>query len=154
MSTGLDAVGALTDEEVASLNAHWRAANYLAAGQIYLMANPLLYQPLRAEQIKPRLRPLGTLPGLNLVDTHLNRIIKNRDQDAICVWGPGHARGPAARQGPRLDGSYTGHYPDLTRDGAGMARLFRELPFPGGAPSHVAPQTPGSIHEGGELGYS
>ena len=154
MSTGLDAVGALTDEEVASLDAHWRAANYLAAGQIYLMANPLLYEPLRAEQIKPRLLGhWGTSPGLNLVYTHLNRIIKNRDQDAICVWGPGHG-GPAVLAGSWLDGSYTGHYPDLTRDGAGMARLFRQFSFPGGVPSHVAPQTPGSIHEGGELGYS
>ncbi|MFC4033162.1 phosphoketolase [Streptomyces polygonati] len=141
-------------EELRSLDAHWRAANYLAVGQIYLMGNPLLAEPLRREHIKPRLLGhWGTSPGLNLVHTHLNRVIKARDLDAICVWGPGHG-GPAVVANSWLDGSYTRTYPDVTRDAAGMARLFRQFSFPGGIPSHVAPETPGSIHEGGELGYS
>ncbi|MGW1002689.1 phosphoketolase family protein [Streptomyces sp. NPDC002520] len=148
-----DATG-LTDEELRTLDAHWRAANYLAAGQIYLLANPLLTEPLRPEHIKPRLLGhWGTSPGLNLVYTHLNRVIKARGLDALCVWGPGHG-GPAVLAGSWLEGSYTETYPDVTRDAAGMARLFRQFSFPGGVPSHVAPQTPGSIHEGGELGYS
>ncbi|MBL1086888.1 phosphoketolase family protein [Streptomyces actinomycinicus] len=145
---------ALTDEELRSLDAHWRAANYLAAGQIYLMANPLLTEALRPEHIKPRLLGhWGTSPGLNLVYTHLNRVIKARGLDALCVWGPGHG-GPAVLAGSWLEGSYSATYPDVTRDAAGMARLFRQFSFPGGVPSHVAPETPGSIHEGGELGYS
>ncbi|QDQ09620.1 phosphoketolase [Streptomyces spectabilis] len=144
----------LTDDELRTLDAHWRAANYLAAGQIYLLANPLLTEPLTAEQIKPRLLGhWGTSPGLNLVHTHLNRIIKNRGIDALCVWGPGHG-GPAVLANSWLEGSYSETYPDVTRDAAGMARLFRQFSFPGGVPSHVAPETPGSIHEGGELGYS
>ncbi|MFI9162129.1 phosphoketolase [Kitasatospora aureofaciens] len=142
------------ERELAELDAHWRAANYLAAGQIYLMANPLLREPLRPEHTKPRLLGhWGTSPGLNLVYTHLNRVIKARDLDAICIWGPGHG-GPAVLAGSWLDGSYTEHYPDITCDEAGMAALFRQFSFPGGVPSHVAPETPGSIHEGGELGYS
>ncbi|MFF8996143.1 phosphoketolase [Streptomyces sp. NPDC014983] len=148
------APGSLTDEEIAALDAHWRAANYLAVGQIYLMANPLLSEPLLPEHVKPRLLGhWGTSPGLNLVYTHLNRLIRKHGLDAICVWGPGHG-GPAVLAGSWLDGSYTEAYPDITRDAAGMARLFRQFSFPGGVPSHVAPQTPGSIHEGGELGYS
>ncbi|MEY9941840.1 phosphoketolase [Streptacidiphilus sp. MAP5-3] len=144
----------LTDALVAELDAHWRAANYLAAGQIYLMENPLLREPLRPEHIKPRLLGhWGTSPGLNLVHTHLNRVIRDRDLDALCVWGPGHG-GPAVLACSWLDGSYTDHYPGITRDEAGMARLFRQFSFPGGVPSHVAPETPGSIHEGGELGYA
>ncbi|MER5860993.1 phosphoketolase family protein [Streptomyces sp900105245] len=145
---------ALTDEELRTLDAHWRAANYLAAGQIYLMANPLLTEPLRAEHIKPRLLGhWGTSPGLNLVYTHLNRVIKARNLDVLCVWGPGHG-GPAVLAGSWLEGSYSETYPDVSRDAAGMGRLFRQFSFPGGVPSHVAPETPGSIHEGGELGYS
>ncbi|MFJ9427740.1 phosphoketolase [Streptomyces sp. NPDC101249] len=145
---------ALTDEEVRALDAHWRAANYLAAGQIYLMANPLLTEPLAPEHIKPRLLGhWGTSPGLNLVYTHLNRVIRARDLNAICVWGPGHG-GPAVLAGSWLDGSYGEIYPDVPRDASGMERLFRQFSFPGGVPSHVAPQTPGSLHEGGELGYS
>lgn len=145
---------ALPDAELRALDAHWRAANYLAAGQIYLLDNPLLTRPLRPEHIKPRLLGhWGTSPGLTLVHTHLGRVIKDRDLDALCVWGPGHG-GPAVLAGCWLDGSYTRTYPDVTRDAAGMARLFRQFSFPGGVPSHVAPQTPGSIHEGGELGYS
>ncbi|NNN31457.1 phosphoketolase family protein [Streptomyces sp. S3(2020)] len=146
--------GALTDEELTSLDAHWRAANYLAVGQIYLMANPLLTEPLRPEHIKPRLLGhWGTSPGLNLVHTHLNRVIKARDLDALCLWGPGHG-GPAVLANSWLEGSYSETYPDIARDAQGMARLFGQFSFPGGVPSHVAPETPGSIHEGGELGYS
>ncbi|TWV56741.1 phosphoketolase family protein [Streptomyces misionensis] len=149
-----DAAGPLTDEELRTLDAHWRAANYLAAGQIYLMANPLLTEPLRPEHIKPRLLGhWGTSPGLNLVYTHLNRVIKARDLDALCVWGPGHG-GPAVLAGSWLEGSYSETYPDVSRDATGMERLFKQFSFPGGVPSHVAPETPGSIHEGGELGYS
>ncbi|MEU5148633.1 phosphoketolase family protein [Streptomyces yangpuensis] len=139
---------------IAELDAHWRAANYLAAGQIYLMDNPLLTEPLRPEHIKPRLLGhWGTSPGLNLVYTHLNRVIKERGQEALCVWGPGHG-GPAVLANSWLEGTYTGTYPDISRDGEGMRKLFRQFSFPGGVPSHVAPETPGSIHEGGELGYS
>ncbi|TJZ44043.1 phosphoketolase family protein [Streptomyces piniterrae] len=146
--------GQLDPAELRSLDAHWRAANYLSVGQIYLMANPLLAEPLRPEHIKPRLLGhWGTSPGLNLVHTHLNRVIKARDLDALCVWGPGHG-GPAVLANSWLDGTYAETYPGVSRDGAGMARLFRQFSFPGGVPSHVAPETPGSIHEGGELGYS
>ncbi|MFC9283325.1 phosphoketolase [Streptomyces collinus] len=143
-----------TDEDVRVLDAHWRAANYLSVGQIYLMANPLLTEPLRTEHIKPRLLGhWGTSPGLNLVYTHLNRVIKARGLDALCVWGPGHG-GPAVVANSWLEGTYSETYPDVSRDAAGMERLFRQFSFPGGVPSHVAPETPGSIHEGGELGYS
>ncbi|MER8162356.1 phosphoketolase family protein [Streptomyces sp. NPDC094472] len=153
-NTGAATPTPLNEEELVALDAHWRAANYLSAGQIYLMANPLLTEPLRPEHIKPRLLGhWGTSPGLNLVYTHLNRVIKARGLDAMCVWGPGHG-GPAVVANSWLEGSYTDTYPDVTRDQAGMGRLFRQFSFPGGIPSHVAPQTPGSIHEGGELGYS
>ncbi|MFJ4709237.1 phosphoketolase [Streptomyces anulatus] len=144
----------LSDDELATLDAHWRAANYLAVGQIYLMANPLLTRPLVPEDIKPRLLGhWGTSPGLNLVHTHLNRVIKARDLSALCVWGPGHG-GPAVLANSWLEGSYSDTYPDIGRDAEGMGALFRQFSFPGGVPSHVAPETPGSIHEGGELGYS
>ncbi|MFJ6318907.1 phosphoketolase [Streptomyces californicus] len=144
----------LTDDEVAALDAHWRASNYLAVGQIYLMDNPLLTRPLVPEDIKPRLLGhWGTSPGLNLVHTHLNRVIKRRSRSALCVWGPGHG-GPAVLANSWLEGSYSDTYPDVGRDAAGMGRLFQQFSFPGGVPSHVAPETPGSIHEGGELGYS
>lgn len=144
----------LADAEVAALDAHWRAANYLAVGQIYLLSNPLLAVPLEPEHIKPRLLGhWGTSPGLNLVHTHLNRVIKARDLDVLCVWGPGHG-GPAVVAGSWLEGSYSEVYPDVSRDAEGMERLFRQFSFPGGVPSHVAPETPGSVHEGGELGYS
>ncbi|MFF3397645.1 phosphoketolase [Streptomyces sp. NPDC002659] len=141
-------------EELTALDAHWRAANYLAVGQIYLMGNPLLTEELRPAHIKPRLLGhWGTSPGLNLVHTHLNRVIKARDLSALCIWGPGHG-GPAVLANAWLEGSYSAVYPDVSRDAAGMERLFRQFSFPGGVPSHVAPETPGSIHEGGELGYS
>ncbi|WP_436761551.1 phosphoketolase family protein [Streptosporangium sp. V21-05] len=141
-------------DALAHVDAYWRAANYLSVGQIYLLDNPLLAEPLRAEHIKPRLLGhWGTTPGLNFCFAHLNRIIAERDQDMIYVAGPGHG-GPAAVAHAWLEGSYTEKYPDISRDGAGMRRLFRQFSFPGGIPSHVAPETPGSIHEGGELGYS
>ncbi|MCZ7462009.1 phosphoketolase family protein [Streptomyces sp. WMMC940] len=141
-------------EELAGLDAHWRAANYLSAGQIYLMRNPMLREPLRPEHIKPRLLGhWGTCPGLNLVHTHLNRVIRARDLSALAVWGPGHG-GPAVLANSWLEGSYSETYPDVSRDEQGMDRFFRQFSFPGGVPSHVAPETPGSIHEGGELGYS
>ncbi|MFE4333104.1 phosphoketolase [Streptomyces sp. NPDC056831] len=143
-----------SDEEIAALEAHWRAANYLAVGQIYLMANPLLTRPLTREHIKPRLLGhWGTSPGLNLVHTHLNRVIKSRGVQGLCVWGPGHG-GPAVLANSWLEGSYSETYPDVSRDAQGMGLLFKQFSFPGGVPSHVAPETPGSIHEGGELGYA
>jgi xylulose-5-phosphate/fructose-6-phosphate phosphoketolase len=148
------APGTLSDDELLSLDAHWRAANYLAVGQIYLLGNALLTEPLRPEHVKPRLLGhWGTSPGLNLVHTHLNRAIIARDLDAICVWGPGHG-GPAVLANSWLDGTYTRTYPNVTRDAAGMGVLFKQFSYPGGVPSHVAPETPGSIHEGGELGYA
>lgn len=143
-----------TEEELDALDAHWRAANYLSVGQIYLMGNPLLREPLEPEHIKPRLLGhWGTSPGLNLVHTHLNRVIRRHDLDALCVWGPGHG-GPAVLANSWLEGTYSETYPNVGRDEEGMARLFRQFSFPGGVPSHVAPETPGSIHEGGELGYA
>ncbi|MEU4541687.1 phosphoketolase family protein, partial [Streptosporangium sp. NPDC023825] len=141
-------------DALAHVDAYWRAANYLSVGQIYLLDNPLLVEPLRAEHIKPRLLGhWGTTPGLNFCFAHLNRVIAERDQDMIYIAGPGHG-GPAAVAHAWLEGSYTERYPEITRDAEGMRRLFRQFSFPGGIPSHVAPETPGSIHEGGELGYS
>jgi xylulose-5-phosphate/fructose-6-phosphate phosphoketolase len=136
------------------VDAYWRAANYLSVGQIYLLANPLLREPLRREHIKPRLLGhWGTTPGLNLLYVHLNRIIREQDLDMIYVIGPGHG-GPAAVANAYLEGTYSEIYPNVSRDEEGMARLFKQFSFPGGIPSHVAPETPGSIHEGGELGYA
>lgn len=143
-----------TDDEIARLDAHWRAANYLSVGQIYLLDNPLLRQPLTAGDIKPRLLGhWGTCPGLTLVSTHLARVIAARDREVVMVAGPGHG-GPALLAASWLDGSYTAHFPDVTRDAAGLAKLFRQFSFPGGVPSHASPTTPGSLHEGGELGYA
>jgi xylulose-5-phosphate/fructose-6-phosphate phosphoketolase len=137
-----------------SLNAYWRAANYLAAGQIYLMENPLLREPLKAEHIKPRLLGhWGTTPGLNLVYAHLNRLIRDAGANLILITGPGHGA-PAILANVYLEGTYSEIYPEVTQDEAGMRQLFRQFSTPGGVPSHVGPQTPGSIHEGGELGYS
>ncbi|GAA3651597.1 phosphoketolase family protein [Nonomuraea antimicrobica] len=136
------------------IDAYWRAANYLSVGQIYLLDNPLLTEPLRPEHIKPRLLGhWGTTPGLNFCFAHLNRVIRERDQDMIYVVGPGHG-GPAAVAHAWLEGTYSERYPDVSQDAEGMRRLFRQFSFPGGIPSHVAPETPGSIHEGGELGYA
>ena len=141
-------------DTVARLDAHWRAANYLSVGQIYLLDNPLLREPLRADHVKPRLLGhWGTCPGLNLVYTHMNRVIAERDLDAIMIAGPGHG-GPAMVANTWLEGTYSEIHPHVSFDGRGMQRLFRQFSFPGGVPSHVAPETPGSIHEGGELGYS
>ena len=141
-------------QTTARLDAYWRAANYLTVGQIYLLANPLLREPLVPEHIKPRLLGhWGTSPGLNLLYAHVNRLIRERDLNAIFVTGPGHG-GPAIVANTWLEGTYSELYPSVSRDEEGMARLFRQFSFPGGIPSHVAPEVPGSIHEGGELGYS
>ena len=144
----------LSADELARIDAWWRAANYLAVGQIYLLANTLLREPLRAEHVKPRLLGhWGTTPGLNLLYAHVNRLIRAHDLDALFIAGPGHG-GPAMCASTWLEGSYTEHWPSVTQDAAGMQKLFRQFSFPGGVPSHVAPETPGSIHEGGELGYA
>ncbi|MBZ5761284.1 phosphoketolase family protein [Rhizobium sp. VS19-DR104.2] len=143
----------LSAEELHCMDAWWRAANYLNIGQIYLSANPLLREELTVDHIKPRLLGhWGTSPGLNLIYVHLNRLIKKYDLDTIYMAGPGHG-GPALIANVWLEGSYTEFYPDITRDEAGMLRLFRQFSTPGGVPSHVSVPTPGSIHEGGELGY-
>ncbi|GGF20023.1 putative phosphoketolase [Youhaiella tibetensis] len=137
-----------------AMDRYWRAANYLSVGQIYLMENPLLRQPLRAEHVKPRLLGhWGTTPGLNFIYVHLNRIIRERGTDILYVCGPGHG-GPGMVANTWLEGTYSEIYPQVSRDAEGMRRLFKQFSFPGGIPSHVAPQTPGSIHEGGELGYA
>ena len=152
--TPLHAGGTLTPEELRTIDAWWRAANYLSVGQIYLLDNPLLREPLKIEHIKPRLLGhWGTTPGLNLIYAHLNRVIKARDLDMLFITGPGHG-GPALVASTWLEGSYSELYPNVPRDAEGMERLFRQFSFPGGIPSHTAPETPGSIHEGGELGYS
>jgi xylulose-5-phosphate/fructose-6-phosphate phosphoketolase len=149
-----EGAGPLAGEELERLDAYWRAANYLAVGQIYLLANPLLREPLRPEHIKPRLLGhWGTTPGLNFIYAHVNRAIRARDLDAIYIAGPGHG-GPGMVANTYLEGTYSEVYSHVTRDEAGLATLFRQFSFPGGIPSHVAPETPGSIHEGGELGYS
>jgi xylulose-5-phosphate/fructose-6-phosphate phosphoketolase len=146
--------GPLSGEQLGLIDAWWRAANYLSVGQIYLLDNPLLREPLRPEHVKPRLLGhWGTTPGLNFVYAHMNRVIRNWDLDAMYVIGPGHG-GPGLVACAYLDGTYSEVYPDITPDAEGMRKLFRQFSFPGGIPSHVAPETPGSIHEGGELGYS
>ena len=144
----------LTPDALRKLDAYWRAANYLSVGQIYLLDNPLLKEPLTLEHVKPRLLGhWGTSPGLNFIYAHLNRVIKRDDLDMIYICGPGHG-GPAMVANTYLEGTYTEFYPDVTRDEEGMRRLFKQFSFPGGIPSHAAPETPGSIHEGGELGYA
>src|ERR687885_1542471 len=144
----------LTDEELHLIDAYGRAANYLSVGKIYLLDNPLLREPLRPEHIKPRLLGhWGTTPGLNFIYAHLNRVIRARDLDVIYICGPGHG-GPGMVANTYLEGTYSEIYPSVSQDAAGMGRLFRQFSFPGGIPSHAAPETPGSIHEGGELGYS
>ena len=141
-------------QELRLIDAYWRAANYLSVGQIYLQANPLLREPLRLEHVKRRLLGhWGTTPGLNLLYVHMNRAIRQRDLDAIYVTGPGHG-GPGLVANAYLEGTYSEVYGHIGEDEEGMRRLFRQFSFPGGIPSHVAPETPGSIHEGGELGYS
>jgi xylulose-5-phosphate/fructose-6-phosphate phosphoketolase len=151
---GEEPAGPLSAEELHLINAYWRAANYLSVGQIYLLDNPLLTEPLQPEHIKPRLLGhWGTTPGLNFIYAHVNRAIRARDLDAMYVIGPGHG-GPGLVANAWLEGTYSELYPSVSRDAEGMRRLFRQFSFPGGVPSHVAPETPGSIHEGGELGYS
>jgi xylulose-5-phosphate/fructose-6-phosphate phosphoketolase len=156
-STALPDVGQshpLKAEKLRLIHAWWRAANYLSAGQIYLLDNALLLEPLKLQHIKPRLLGhWGTTPGLNLIYAHANRVIKERDLDAIYIMGPGHG-GPAAVANAYLEGTYSEVYPHITTDADGVRKLFRQFSFPGGIPSHVAPETPGSIHEGGELGYA
>ncbi len=145
---------AVSDKLLARMDAWWRAANYLAVGQIYLYDNPLLKRPLHAKHVKPRLLGhWGTTPGLNFVYVHLNRVIVAHDLSMIFIAGPGHG-GPAAVANVYLEGTYTELYPNVTQDEAGLAALFKQFSFPGGIPSHVAPEVPGSIHEGGELGYA
>ncbi|HSO07361.1 MAG TPA: phosphoketolase family protein [Pelomicrobium sp.] len=148
------AAGPLAPEELNALDAYWRAANYLSVGQIFLLDNPLLREPLEAEHVKPRLLGhFGTTPGLNLVYAHCNRIVKRYGLDLLFVTGPGHG-GPALSANTWLEGTYSDFHPDVSRDAGGMQRLFKQFSFPGGIGSHVTPQIPGSIHEGGELGYS
>ncbi|MCC2593805.1 phosphoketolase family protein [Tessaracoccus sp. OS52] len=144
----------LTDDHVRGIHAWWRAANYLSVGQIYLLDNPLLRRPLERDDVKPRLLGhWGTTPGLNFLYAHLNRIIAERHQSALYITGPGHG-GPGMVANSYLDGTWTDTYPDVTRDETGLQKLFKQFSFPGGIPSHVAPEVPGSIHEGGELGYA
>jgi xylulose-5-phosphate/fructose-6-phosphate phosphoketolase len=144
----------ISDDELSKIHAYWRAANYLSVGQIYLYANPLLREPLKTEHIKPRLLGhWGTTPGLNFIYVHLNRVIKKHDLNMIYICGPGHG-GPGMVANAYLEGTYTELYPNIQQSEDGMRRLFKQFSFPGGIPSHDAPETPGSIHEGGELGYS
>ena len=144
----------LSPELLRRMDAYWRASNYLSVGQIYLLANPLLRKPLKREHIKPRLLGhWGTTPGLNFIYVHLNRVIQDQDLNMIYIIGPGHG-GPALVAQAYLEGTYSELYPNISQDGEGMQRLFNQFSFPGGIPSHVAPETPGSIHEGGELGYA
>lgn len=144
----------LSEQELHQINAYWRAANYLSVGQIYLLNNPLLKEPLKIEHVKPRLLGhWGTTPGLNFIYAHLNRIIKKHDQSMIYIAGPGHG-GPGLVANTYLEGTYSEYYPNISQDTQGIQQLFKQFSFPGGIPSHVAPETPGSIHEGGELGYA
>src|SRR5829696_9177269 len=153
-SSDLATSARLSEADLAGIDSYWRAANYLSVGQIYLLANPLLREPLRIEHVKPRLLGhWGTTPGLNFVYAHMNRAIVRRDLDAIYVTGPGHG-GPGLVANSYLEGTYSEVYPHVGRDEEGLRRLFRQFSFPVCIPSHAAPETPGSINEGGELGYS
>ncbi|MGH7187932.1 MAG: phosphoketolase, partial [Acetobacteraceae bacterium] len=148
------AAAPLSADELTRINQWWNAANYLSVGEIYLLDNPLLRTPLKREHIKPRLLGhWGTTPGLNFIYVHLNRIIRERDLNMIFIAGPGHGA-PGVVANTWLEGTYSEIYPEVTEDEDGMRRLLRQFSFPGGIPSHAAPDTPGSIHEGGELGYS
>jgi xylulose-5-phosphate/fructose-6-phosphate phosphoketolase len=154
MSAALQADPTLSTEYIARMDAYWRAANYLSVGQIYLLDNPLLTDPLKLSHVKPRLLGhWGTTPGLNFIYVHLNRLIKKHDLNMIYIAGPGHG-GPALVANTYLEGTYSEHYPNISEDAEGLRKLFKQFSFPGGIPSHVAPETPGSIHEGGELGYA
>src|SRR6478672_8971453 len=144
----------LTGAELRRLDAYWRAANYLSVGQIYLYDNPLLKKKLTLEHIKPRLLGhWGTTPGLNFVYVHLNRVIKAHDLNVVYICGPGHG-GPALVANTYMEGTYNELYPNITEDAEGMQKLFKQFSFPGGIPSHAAAEVPGSMHEGGELGYA
>src|SRR5271169_4268909 len=144
----------LSPDDVRQIDAYWRAANYLSVGQIYLLKNPLLREPLKIEHVKPRLLGhWGTTPGLNFIYVHCNRIIKKYGLNVINITGPGHG-GPGIVANTYLEGTYTEFYPDIQQNEDGMRKLFKQFSFPGGIPSHAAPETPGSINEGGELGYS
>src|SRR5579863_7636910 len=144
----------LSREEFRKMHAYWRAANYLSVGQIYLLDNPLLSEPLKIQHIKPRLLGhWGTTPGLNFIYVHFNRLIKKYDLNVIYVTGPGHG-GPGVVANTYLEGTYSELYPNIPETKDGLRKLFKQFSFPGGIPSHAAPETPGSIHEGGELGYS
>ncbi len=150
----ISATGPLSADELRKINAYWRAANYLSVGQIYLLDNPLLKEPLKIEHIKPRLLGhWGTTPGLNFIYVHFNRLIRKNDLNAIYICGPGHG-GPGMVANTYLEGTYSELYPNIAQNEEGMKRLFKQFSFPGGIPSHAAPETPGSIHEGGELGYA
>jgi xylulose-5-phosphate/fructose-6-phosphate phosphoketolase len=154
IATRIEPEGPLASAELAAMDAWWRAANYLSVGQVYLLANPLLREPLTQAHVKPRLLGhFGTVPGLNFIYVHLNRVIVARDLSVVFIAGPGHGA-PGVVASAWLDGTYSETYPDVSQDEAGICRLFRQFSFPGGIPSHAAPETPGSIHEGGELGYS
>src|SRR5262245_29510820 len=145
---------ALSDTELRKLDALWRASNYLSVGQIYLLDNPLLRRPLARKDVKPRLLGhWGTTPGLNFLYVHLNRVIRKHEATMMYIIGPGHG-GPALVAQAYLEGTYSEVYPEVSQDEDGLKRLFKQFSFPGGIPSHVAPETPGSIHEGGELGYA
>ena len=151
---GSEQTTALTTEELRKIHAYWRAANYLSVGQIYLMDNPLLREPLKLEHVKPRLLGhWGTTPGLNFIYVHFNRLIQKYDLNVLYLTGPGHG-GPGLVANTYLEGTYSEVYPNISQDAEGMQQLFKQFSFPGGIPSHVAPETPGSIHEGGELGYA
>src|SRR2546421_5732184 len=144
----------LSDKELKAMDAYWRAANYLSVGHIYLLDDPLLKQPLTPEHIQPRLLGhWGTTPGLNFIYVHLNRVIKKYDLNIMCICCPGHG-GPGIVANTYLEGTYSEVYPNISQDEEGLKKLFKQFSFPGGIPSHAAPETPGSIHEGGELGYS
>src|SRR5215216_737090 len=154
--TAVTEVGAraLSTEEIELIDRYWRAANYLAVGQIYLLDNPLLREPLEIAHVKPRLLGhWGTTPGLNFIYVHLNRVIKARDLDVVYICGPGHG-GPAIVANTYLEGTYSEVDPNVSQDAEGMQRLFKQFSFPGGIPSHTAADVPGSMHEGGELGYA
>jgi xylulose-5-phosphate/fructose-6-phosphate phosphoketolase len=154
MQTKLEQTSPLSAEELRRMNAYWRAANYLSVGQIYLYDNPLLREPLKLQHVKPRLLGhWGTTPGLNFIYVHINRLIKNHDLNVIYITGPGHG-GPGLVANTYLEGTYSEFYPEISQDEEGLKKLFKQFSFPGGIPSHVAPEVPGSIHEGGELGYA
>ena len=154
ITTNAAIAGVLSADELRLIDGYWRAANYLSVGQIYLYDNPLLREELRLEHVKPRLLGhWGTTPGLNFIYVHANRMIRKYDLNMIFIAGPGHG-GPAAVANTYLEGTYSEIYPNVPQTVEGMKALFRQFSFPGGIPSHVAPETPGSIHEGGELGYA